>query len=92
MIDLLNKMKDAGVTPYLLILLTGAITFLTMAIFENRAVAELSHDLAITNTEKIGALNTREDERLHRVLDKIEDLKKQQDRIENKVDKLMEYK
>jgi hypothetical protein len=84
----MSTLQDAGASALMAVILAGALTFITMAVFENRAVAELSHDQSTINKVDIKNHKQIDNERFERILDKLEDLEQHQLRIEDKIESL----
>ena len=89
MSQLLTTMKDKGVTPYIAVILTAVLTFLTTVAFSIEATSQAAYAGTLVNAVVIKKHKELNTERYNRLLQTLDGVDERQVRIENKIDKLI---
>jgi hypothetical protein len=89
MTQLLAAMKDKGATPYIAVILTAVLTFLTTLAFSIEATAQAAHKGTLVNAVVIEEHKALADDRYDNLRHVLYGVDKRQMRIENKIDKLI---
>ncbi len=89
MSQLLAAMKDKGATPYIAVILTAVLTFLTTLAFSIEATAQAAYAGTLVNAVVIEEHKELNTERYNRLIQTLDGVDKRQVRIENKIDRLI---
>ena len=82
-------MKDRGAAPYIAVLLTVVLTFLTTVAFRLEATAQAAREGTIVNSIIIEEHKTFANDRYDRLLHTLNSVDQRAVRMESKIDKLL---
>ncbi len=89
MTQLLAAMKEKGASPYIAVILTVVLTFLTTVAFSVEATSQAAYAGTLVNAVVIEEHKELNTERYNRLLQTLDGVDERQVRIENKIDRLI---